>query len=274
MGPTSFGVQRRQAASAPRFDSIPAVADAAPPKAPLLARRSIVASSKDAPEREDLIASHMPLAMRLARSFAGRGEELDDLSQVAMLELVTAADRYDAARGVPFSQYAQPCILGALKKHFRDRGWNLRVDRRTQELCLLMSRVLPLLTQMLGRHPTISDMAIQLHLPETDIRNGMQGMLAYRTRSLDAPMGGRNDRELGLGLGQLDDDLERVLDQCTLGTQVARLPTRLQAIVRLRFVDDLSQREIADRIGFSQMHVSRLLDRAIDALRTAIVSEA
>lgn len=274
MGSTISGLQRRRAATTPSFDLIPALDVALPGAAPVGIGRPAAPKQRNVRERDDLIASHMPMATRIARSFAGRGEHLDDLTQVAMLELVAAANRYDTARGVTFAQYAQPCILGGLKRHFRDKGWDLRVARRTQELYLLTSRTIPLLTQMLGRAPTIADLAIQLHLPETDIREGVQGILAYRTHSLDMPTGDRNNNDVGWRLGRLDDDLERVADRHTLGAQVARLPARQQAILRLRYIDDLTQREIADRVGISQMHVSRLLGRSMDALRAMILAES
>jgi len=274
MGPNTPGPQNPHAVSTPSLHLTPTLAGVSPPRTPVGIQRPIVGRHKISRERDHLIASHMSMATRMARSFAGRGEDLQDLTQVAMLALVAAANRYDPARGVTFAQYAQPCILGDLKKHFRDKGWNLRVPRRMQELYLLTSRAIPLLTQTLGRAPTISDIAIKLHLPEADIRDGVRGQLAYRTHSLDMPTRQRDDSDTDRQLGRLDDDLERVPDRHTLGTQVARLPARQQTVLRLRFIDDLTQREIADRIGLSQMQVSRLLTRSMDALRTMILAES
>jgi RNA polymerase sigma-B factor len=221
-------------------------------------------------EREDLIAGHMPMATRLARTFAGRGEDLDDLTQVAMLELVRAAGRFDPARGVPFLQYAHPCIVGALKKHFRDSGWNVHVSRRIQELHLRTSRALPALTQLLGRTPTAADVATYLRLSNKDAHDGLNGSLAYRSLSLNLTVRDGYDTEPTQRLGGPDDNLERVPDRHTLAQYLARLSTRERDILYLRFNEDLSQREIGERIGLSQMHVSRLLARSMASLRAMI----
>jgi RNA polymerase sigma-B factor len=223
-----------------------------------------------AKRRENLIASHIPMASRIARSFAGRGEELDDLTQVAMLELVKAASKFDPARGVAFAQYASPCIAGGVKRHFRDNGWSLHVTRRMQELHLQTSKATPALTQLLGRHPTISDLAAHLKLSEMDARDGVQGGLAYRTTSLSTPAGDSEDTELGQLLGAVDKRLESVPDRHLLGAHVAMLTSREQHILRLRFSGGLSQSEIGKKLGISQMQVSRLLARSIDQLRVAM----
>jgi RNA polymerase sigma-B factor len=237
-------------------------------------RRPVAAAEQlHAKKRDDLIASHMALAARTARTFAGRGEDLDDLTQVAMLELVRAASRFDPSRGVTFAQYAFPCIIGALKKHFRDNGWSLHVPRRTQELHLQTSRAIPGLTQLLGRNPTVTDLAIHLHLSEKDTRDGMESRLAYKTRSLNLPARDGEDGELGQILGGLDDRMEGVPDRHTLAKHVAQLPARERSILYLRFVEDLCQREIAERLGISQMHVSRQLSRCMDILRAKILAQ-
>jgi RNA polymerase sigma-B factor len=210
------------------------------------------------------------MAVRLARTFAGRGEDLDDLTQVAMLELVKAAGRFDPARGAPFVQYAYPCIVGALKKHFRDSGWSMHVSRRMQELHLRTSRALPALTQLLGRTPTAPDVATYLHLSDNDARDGLNSGLAYGSLSLNRTDRDGDDTELMQLIGGPDDYLERVPDRHTLAQYMARLSTRERDILYLRFVEDLSQREIGERIGLSQMHVSRLLTRSMASLRMMI----
>jgi RNA polymerase sigma-B factor len=212
----------------------------------------------------------MPLAVRLARTFAGRGEDLDDLTQVALLELIKAAGRYDPARGVTFVQYAYPCIVGALKKHFRDSGWSMHVSRRAQELHLRTSRAVPLLTQQLGRTPTAADVAEYLDLSDKDAREGLSSGLAYRSLSLNRIDHDGADTELMQRIGAADGRLERVPDRHALAQYIARLPAREREILYLRFVEDLNQREIGERIGLSQMHVSRLLARSMRSLRSMI----
>lgn len=238
-----------------------------------MVRRFTAAGNSPTGPTDVLIAAHMAMAARIARGFAGRGEDLDDLTQVAMLELVRAAARFDPARGVEFARYAYPCILGGVKKHFRDNGWGVRVTRRTQELHLQTSRAIPWLAQMLGRTPTIADLAAHLHLSESDTRDGVNGGLAYSTRSLSTPISGDDDIELGQRLGGLDPHVESVPDRHLLDQHVACLPAREQMILRLRFAGGLSQQEIAEQLGMSQMQVSRLLARTIGVLRTAILAK-
>jgi len=230
------------------------------------------AASYGADRHAVLVAAHMPMAARIARGFAGRGEELDDLTQVAMLELVKAATRFDPARGVDFAQYAYPCIIGGLKKHFRDNGWSLHLTRRMQDLYLQTSQAIPGLTQTLGRTPTITDLAVHLHLSKQDTRDGVNSSLAYTTRSLNTPAVDGEDTELGQLLGDVDARLESVTDRHLLGQHLALLPNREHEILRLRFSHGLRQREIAEKLGISQMQVSRLIARSLAALRVGILA--
>jgi RNA polymerase sigma-B factor len=210
----------------------------------------------------------MPLAQRLARTFQGRGEELDDLSQVAMLGLIKAADRFDPRRGVAFEKFAVPTILGELKKHFRDSAWSLHVTRRMQELHLEISRAQPVLTQELGRSPTVADLAEHLGLTEAEVTTGLDCGAAYNTRSLNSPVNVDDGAtELGELLGDADEQMESVPDRQALRQHVAELPERHQRILYLRFFCDLTQSQIARRLGISQMHVSRLLAQSLGALR-------
>jgi RNA polymerase sigma-B factor len=236
------------------------------------AQQRLTTTSHDADQRAALVAAHMPMAARIARGFAGRGEELDDLTQVAMLALVKAAIRFNSARGVDFAQYAYPCILGDLKKHFRDNGWALHITRRMQELYLQTSQAVPGLTQTLGRTPTITDLAVHLHLSEQDVYDGVHSRLAYTTGSLNSPAADGEDTELGQLLGSPDARLESVTDRHLLGQHLALLPNREQHILRLRFSHGLCQREIAEKLGISQMHVSRLIARSLAALRIGILA--
>jgi RNA polymerase sigma-B factor len=218
--------------------------------------------------RHATIQSHMPLAQRLARTFQGRGEDIDDLSQVAMLGLIKAADRFDPQRGVAFEKFAVPTILGELKKHFRDSAWSLHVTRRMQELHLEISRAQPVLTQELGRSPTVSDLAAYLGLTEREVLTGLDCGAAYNTRSLNSPVNVDDGAtELGELLGDADEQMESVPDRQALRQHVAELPERHQRILYLRFFCDLTQSQIAKRLGISQMHVSRLLAQSLGALR-------
>jgi RNA polymerase sigma-B factor len=270
MGPISSAVQHDRAILTSGQGGDPPAADAAVPLRQ--ADRPCPAGPEWDParQREEFIAKHMPMAARIARTFAGRGEDLDDLTQVAMLELVSAAARFDSARGPTFTQYAYPCILGALKKHFRDNGWSLHVSRRMQELHLQTSRAVPVLTQILGRAPSVSDVALYLHLSDKDTREGLSTSVAYQSQSLNRPARDCNGSELLQLLGGLDDQLEAVPDRHALGEYLARLSPRERDVLYLRFTRDQSQREIGEQLGVSQMQVSRLLSRSLASLRMAI----
>jgi RNA polymerase sigma-B factor len=216
----------------------------------------------------------MPMAARLARSFAGRGEEIDDLTQVAMLGLVKASKRFDPTRGVSFAQYAYPCILGELKKHFRDSAWSLHLTRRMQELHLQVNKASAALTQELGRTPTTADLAEHLGLSEEEIVEGLNCAAAYQTRSLESPASSDGTTaELGQLIGKTDDRLESVPDRYALRKHLKELPEREQRILHLRFFRDLTQGQIAEKLGISQMHVSRLLSQSITILRGRLLAE-
>jgi RNA polymerase sigma-B factor len=216
----------------------------------------------------------MPLARRLARSFSGRGEDLDDLTQVAMLGLVKAARRFDPKRGIAFPKFAVPTILGELKKHFRDTAWSLHVTRRLQELHLEIGKVQPSLTQELGRAPSAADLATRLGVTETEVHAGMNCGEAYNTRSLNAPVTvDEGAVELVHLIGEADGRLESVPDQLSLRHHVAELPPRERRILYLRFFSDLTQSQIAKKLGISQMHVSRLLSQSLALLRRRMLVE-
>jgi RNA polymerase sigma-B factor len=231
------------------------------------------ADQHQAGQRNDLIVSYMPMAARIAHSFARRGQDPEDLNQVAMLELVGAAGRFDPSRGVAFAHYAYPCIVGAVKRHFRDNSWNMHVTRRMQELQLQTRRAAPGLTQLLGRTPTVPDLAKHLDLSEKDVRDGLQTGLAYKAWSLDQPTTGAGESELSQLLGHLDRRLESVPDRHVMSQYLTRLPDRERSILQLRFVDDMTQQEIAEQVGITQMHVSRLLSRALERLREMVLDK-
>jgi RNA polymerase sigma-B factor len=267
MGPDGTTLPRQRAVAVDSASTDVPLALAGSSPAASGTRRLATCDQERAKRRDDLIAAHMALAARIARAFAGRGEELADLTQVSMLELVKAAGRFNPARGVPFDQYAYPCITGALKKHFRDNGWRLQVPRRMQELCLQTASAVPALTQLLGCTPTVADLAVYLEVSEKDIRDGMRSHLAYNTRSLNESVGDGDRAELGQRLGCLDENIEAMPDRHALRQYIARLPAREQRILWLRFEVGLSQREIAEQLGISQMHVSRMLGRVLELLK-------
>jgi RNA polymerase sigma-B factor len=230
------------------------------------------ADSPDRPRvRERLIEMYLPLAGYLARRFRNRGEPYDDLVQVANLALIKSVDGYDVSKGAAFTSYAIPMILGELKRHFRDKGWDVRVPRRLQELRLEITRASADLAQQLGRSPTIADIAAHLSVSEEDVVQGLDSGHAYRAMSLQAPVQGEEPvTELSDLIGGVDPDMECVEDREALRPLVAKLPRREQQIIALRFFGNMTQSQIAERMGMSQMHVSRLLGHALGQLRQGL----
>jgi RNA polymerase sigma-B factor len=224
--------------------------------------------------RDRAIRAWLPLARRLAGRFSGRGEQLDDLVQVATIGLIKAIDRYDSARGCPFVHFAMPTILGEVRRHFRDHTWDVRVPRRLQELGLDIAQATDQLCQRLGRAPTPADLADHLGRSEKEVREAMVGGDAYSAVSLDRPV--TNQEEAGTTLGDLvggDDPALELADQrVALAPAMRALPPREQRILTLRFHGNLTQSEIAERVGLSQMHVSRLLAKSLATLRTQLVT--
>jgi len=227
--------------------------------------------------RNELVEEHVRLAEFLARRFSHRGETHDDLRQVALVGLLKAVERFEPDRGLQFSSFATPTITGELKRHFRDRGWAVRVPRRIQELHLELDRTVNDLSQELGRPPTPSEIAQRAGVLEEDVLESMEAGSLYRLASLDA---GRPDDESGASpahrLGELDAELGAVEDRVAVSEILAVLPEREQNIVYLRFFEGLTQSEIADRMGISLMHVSRLLARSLETLgeHASAVAEA
>jgi RNA polymerase sigma-B factor len=226
------------------------------------------AATRDRSLRDDLVTAHMGLAEYLARRFTNRGEPLDDLVQVAALGLLKAVDRFDPERGLEFSTYATPTIVGELKRHFRDKGWAVRVPRRVQELHLRLGSVVSTLSQELGRSPTIGEIAQSAAVSEEEVLEAIEAGHAYRFTSLDAPSGNDEEMSLSTELGAEDQGLIDSEHRVTLSPLIAQFPPRERTILHLRFFEGLTQSEIAGRLGISQMHVSRLLARALAQLRT------
>jgi RNA polymerase sigma-B factor len=223
--------------------------------------------------REAAITAWLPMARRLARRYAGRGEAMDDLVQAATVGLIKAVDRFDETVGVDFTAYAIPTIVGELKRHFRDRTWSMRVPRRLQELRMSISRASSVLGQTLGRSPTVADVAAYLGIGEEQVLEGLESARAYRASSLSTPVGATGDRELGDSLGADDDGYARTDFHLSLGPAMQHLTEREQLIVTLRFSGNQTQSQIAERVGVSQMHVSRLLAGALAKLRHQLEPE-
>lgn len=225
--------------------------------------------------RNAIICAGLPLARRTAQRFRSRGEPLDDLVQVATVGLIKSVDRFDVFRGVPFSHYAGPTIQGELKRHFRDKGWSVRVTRRMQELHLEITHAVPQLSQDLGGSPTVAQLAAHLGADEEDVIAGLECGAAYRTRSLSSPVHTDDfgSTELGEVIGAEDAALESVADREALHQVLGELPEREQRIVSLRFFGNLTQSQIAARVGISQMHVSRLLTQSLALLRERLLAE-
>ncbi|HLL65265.1 MAG TPA: SigB/SigF/SigG family RNA polymerase sigma factor [Micromonosporaceae bacterium] len=234
-----------------------------------------VGSPKRSALRQRAIELALPLAEQLARRYANRGQGTDDLTQVAYLGLVKAVDGYNPHLGHRFISYAIPTILGELRRYFRDKTWGVRVPRRLQELRLELAKATEALTQLLDRSPTITELADYLDADEEDIIEAETAARGYRPISLYHPLGDSDDgAELVDILGSNDHDLDLVDLHTSLPPLLATLPQREQRIIALRFFGNLTQSEIAQHIGISQMHVSRLLNRALTTMRTALTQDA
>jgi RNA polymerase sigma-B factor len=220
--------------------------------------------------REELIRGYLSVAEHLARRFAGRGEPLDDLVQVAAIGLINAVDRFEPDRGVNFLSFAVPTITGELRRYFRDHGWSTRVPRALQELHMAIRNSQTQLSQQLGRAPRPSDIAGQLGIPVTEVIEGLQVADAYHSASLDELLGDHGDVTVGELVGDLDNDLAIIEDRETLRPVLAQLPPRERTILMLRFFCHLTQTQIAEQVGMSQMHVSRILSRTLAFLQEAM----
>jgi RNA polymerase sigma-B factor len=220
--------------------------------------------------RAELVKRYMPLARNLARRYERSSEPLDDLVQVAALGLVKAIDRFDVSRGVAFASFAVPTILGELRRYFRDCCWDVHVPRRTQEHALQLESARRRLTIDQGRSPSVAELAQYLELDVEQVLDAMQAAHAYGVASLDAPRSSPSGEETGSyadTLGELDDRYQLVEDGVTIAGALRHITPRERTVLALRFRDDLTQSEIAERIGVSQMQVSRLLRHALEQLR-------
>jgi RNA polymerase sigma-B factor len=231
-----------------------------------------LAEGRDPALRAQLVERYLPLARQLARRYQRPEESLDDLMQVASLGLVKAIDRFDATRAVAFSSYAVPTILGEIKRHFRDRTWSVRVPRDLQEMALKVERAVNELTRDLHRQPTVQELGLHLGISEEVALEALQAAGAYRATSLDTPRGIEGSEPgdtLADTLGGDEDGYDMAEDRATIDRLMRAITPREREVLRLRFEQDLTQAEIGEIIGVSQMQVSRLIRQAVARLRLA-----
>jgi RNA polymerase sigma-B factor len=224
--------------------------------------------------RDELVERFLPLARQLARRYQRGNEPLDDLIQVASIGLVKAVDRFDPERGTAFSSYAVPTILGELKRYFRDSGWAVHVPRGMQERVMSVNQAIAKLSRETGHSPTAAEVANEIGETPEAVLEAMEAAIAYDSVSLDTPRTSEEDEgdTYADTMGVIDERFELVEYTSAIGPTIRALPERDRLVLKLRFEDDLTQLEIAERIGVSQMHVSRLIRRALKRLRT--VAEA
>ncbi len=228
---------------------------------------------RDPQVRDRLIMAHMNLVRYLARKFANRGEPLEDLTQVGTIGLMNAIDRFDPTRGIRFATYATPTIVGEIRRYFRDRGWAVKVPRRLQELNLAANKAIESLTQRLDRAPTVGELAEEMEISEAEALEAMELGDLYELPSLDSEMGGDSDEtrsRLADYVGRVDEEIERFERRSRLAEALRSLTPRERKIIEMRFFDNMSQTQVAKQLNISQMHVSRLQQRALVKLREAV----
>jgi RNA polymerase sigma-B factor len=224
-------------------------------------------------QREAIITRSLPLADHIALRFRNRGEPLEDLVQVARIGLLNAVNRFDVETGSAFLPFAVPTITGEIRRHFRDHGWTLKVPRRLKDLNMQLNKATAELSQVLGRTPTATEVANHLGVDRELVVEGLVASTAYSALSTDAPARAGDAREtVGHAFGDIDANLDKVLDIETVRPILATLPKREQTVLGLRFFDNMTQTQIAERLGISQMHVSRLLAHALSTLRDQVES--
>jgi RNA polymerase sigma-B factor len=222
----------------------------------------------DEQARAELVDRHLPLVRQLARRYAYTSEPLDDLVQVGSVGLLQAIARYDARVGSNFKAYAVPTILGELRRHFRDTAWSVHLPRSLQERTRNVQVAVGVLQATLGRSPTIAEIAERIDATSEQVIEAMEARMAYRVESLDAPTDADDEREKWRSAGEVDEGFDTAEQSAFLSRALRSLPERERDLVRLRFEEDLSQSEIGRRLGISQMHVSRLLRRALARMET------
>jgi len=230
------------------------------------------AQTRDPSIREELVRRNLPFAKRLALRYRGASESFDDLLQVANLGLLNAVDRFDPDRGIPFTAFASPTILGELKRHFRDRVWTVRVPRGLHDLMAEVDKAITELTKKLQRSPSVAEIAELLEIEQTDVLEVLEANHNRRPLSLDRPAGSDDAEDTAPAewVGSEDDGYELVEGRIALDAALPYLDERERLVLRLRFAEDMTQSQIAERIGHSQMHVSRILRRALARIREQI----
>lgn len=219
-------------------------------------------------QRERIVERCLPLADHIARRFDGRGEARDDLVQVARVGLVNAVNRFDVEAGSDFVSFAVPTIMGEVRRHFRDNSWSVKVPRRLKELHLRLGAATAELSQRLGRAPTASELAEELEMDREEVIEGLVAGSSYNTLSIDSGGGGDEDAPAIVDtLGDVDAGLDQIENRETLRPLLAQLPERERTVLVLRFFESMTQTQIAERVGVSQMHVSRLLAKSLARLR-------
>ena len=222
--------------------------------------------------RNKLVTGYLPVVQHIARRFAGRGEPVDDLEQAGTVGLLNAVDRFEPDRGIDFLSYAVPTITGEVRRHFRDRTWSMRVPRRLKDLQSAINGAVGPLSQELNRAPRPSEIAARLGVSTEEVVEGLDAQQAYRSTSLDELVSGA-DTALTDTLGAADAELDKVEYRQTLAPLLDELPERERTILVLRFFGNMTQTQIADRVGISQMHVSRLLAQTVAGLRRRMLSD-
>ena len=229
----------------------------------------------DAQARDQLIVNHLNLVRFLAAKFANRGEPLDDLVQVGTIGLIKAIDRFEPERGLEFTTYATPTILGEIKRHFRDKGWSVRVPRRLQELSAKVTQANEALTRRYQRTPSVEEVANYLEVSVDEVLEAMESSEAYASVSLEARGSDDEDAPALIDrVGQIDSDYEALDDKMVLSGALAKLEPNERMLVELRFVEGLTQSQIAERMGMSQVQVSRLLHKTLERMRKDIAPSA
>ena len=224
--------------------------------------------------REELVQRHLPLVRSLARRFAGRGESLEDLEQVGAIGLIKAIDRFEMSREVALTSYATPNVVGEIKRHFRDRGSAIRIPRNLKELSAKLGKAMERLTALQGRSPTIAELAAELDTTPEQVLEALEAGSARSTVSLSSGTDADDLDPMEI-VGEEDEGYDRVEDRASLEPAIGTLPHREREILRMRFEEGMTQSQIAERVGVSQMHVSRLIRKSIDQLqrRAALAPE-